>query len=100
MKLKMFTVRDMKVGFLSPFCMPTAGKALRAWEQSVNDEKSEFYKYPKDFIIYEMGEFDEETGRVEMYGDMKSLGSAEDYKKKTDDRKTTFADRLAQAEQA
>lgn len=58
--LKMFSVYDSKAEFyLPPFYFKSKGEALRAFSETVNDSKSTFYKYPGDFTLFEVGEFDE-----------------------------------------
>lgn len=81
MKLKAFAARDSKLGvFLPPFFMQHTGQALRAWEEVCNDSKSAMSKHPSDFQLFQVGEFDEETGLlVEMQP--VQLASASEYRK-------------------
>lgn len=64
MKMKVFTVFDSKIGaYMQPFFMPTFGAAIRAWIDTVNQPDTQFAKHPADFTLFEIGEFDEETGK-------------------------------------
>jgi len=82
---KMYTVYDSKAeAFLVPFFMRTKGEALRAWQQAVNDEQTQFSKYPSDFTLFEIGEYDDSTGTVVMHEAKISLGSALEFKKVVD----------------
>lgn len=64
-RLKIFAAFDAKVKtFANPFCVAHAGQALRSWEEHVNDGQSMPSKYPEDFALYELGEFDDQTGEI------------------------------------
>lgn len=63
MKLKIFAVRDAKAeAFGNPFFFKTHGESIRAWDEAVNDAQSPFYKHPNDYTLFEIGEFDQQTG--------------------------------------
>ncbi|QXP44345.1 MAG: nonstructural protein [Arizlama microvirus] len=80
MKLLMFTVYDCKVErYLQPFFMQTKGQALRAWTDSVNDSNTNFHKHPEDFTLFEIGSYDDETGKVENHLTPISSGTAMEY---------------------
>lgn len=82
MLLKMFSVYDAKVSsYLQPFFLPATGHALRAFESTVNDPKSNLYRYPADYTLMEIGTFNESTGTVEMLDVKINLGCALEYKK-------------------
>jgi hypothetical protein len=62
--LKMFSIRDQKGEvFHSPFFKNTMGEAERDFHTSVNDEKTMLNKYPEDFDLYYMGEYDNTEGK-------------------------------------
>lgn len=80
---KMFTVYDSKAeAFLPPFFMRSRGEAIRAWESEVNNEQSNFCRFPSDFTLFEIGMFDDSNGSVTMYESKVSLGVAVEFKKK------------------
>lgn len=82
MKLKVFSVYDSKVSaYMKPFLMPATGMALRAWDSTVNQPDTDFHKYPGDFSLVELGEFDEETGMFQNYEIKKNLGTALEFRK-------------------
>lgn len=63
MILKVFAVRDMKAeAFLQPFYSPSVGSAVRAFTDAVNDKNCPFNKHPRDYVLYEIGEYDDATG--------------------------------------
>lgn len=62
MKIKIFTIYDIKAqSYLPPFYMQSTGQAMRAFEDTVNDETTQFSKHPEDFVIFEVGSFDDQT---------------------------------------
>jgi hypothetical protein len=76
-KLHVFAVYDSKVeAYLSPFYMRTRGEAMRAWEATVMDTKNDFYKYPSDYTLFQLGMYDDSNGRFECLETPASLGTA------------------------
>ena len=77
-KLKVFAVRDSKAeAYMNPFFMRSRGEALRAFVSGVNDPQTQLCKFPADFTLFEIGEFDEESGDLVMLPTGKvSLGLA------------------------
>lgn len=64
MLLKMYTIRDTKGDmYHNPFFNKTHGEAERNFRELVNDEKSMISKYPDDYDLYYLGEFDDNTGK-------------------------------------
>lgn len=81
-KIKMFTVYDVKAeAFLVPFFMRSTGEALRAFEAAVNDPSSAFCRHPGDFTLFELGEFEDNTGQFELFSVKKSLVCAIELKR-------------------
>jgi len=77
MKTRVFVIYDSKVqAYLQPFFARTAGEALRMWESTVNDPKTQISKYPADFTLYETAEFNELTGAFSQHLNMLNLGTA------------------------
>lgn len=67
MRLSVFTVFDVAVNaFLRPFFTRSKGEAIRSFTEAVGDPKSEFCKHPDDYILYELGTFDDIEGRFEV----------------------------------
>ncbi|WNK13759.1 MAG: nonstructural protein [Microvirus sp.] len=76
-KTKVFTVYDSKIGlYNTPFHLLSTGEALRGWAEIVNDPESKICKYPEDFTLFELGEYDQETGRFHNLNTPLSLGLA------------------------
>lgn len=65
MVLKMFCIRDAKADiFHRPFFSSTHGEAERQFVQVVNDDKSTIFKFPEDFDLYYLGEYDDNSGKI------------------------------------
>lgn len=82
MKRKLFCIYDSKVkSYLDPITLRNTGEALRAFDSIVNNPGSDFNKYPGDYTLFEIGEFDDETGSLFQYEAKINLGLAIDFKK-------------------
>ena len=80
MKQKIFPVYDSKAGaFASPFFMPTLGMATRAFSDECNNPTSSLNKHSEDYTLFELGEFDDASGKLEVYSTPKSIGLAFDF---------------------
>lgn len=65
MTLKMYSIRDAKGEiFNPPFFQQTHGVAERSFKELVNDPKSNLNKYPEDYDLYYLGEYDDITGKM------------------------------------
>lgn len=63
MKLKMFTIYDHQTRvYFSPLMLRSIGEAVRGFTELANDLSSNIGKYPDVFSLYELGEFDDESG--------------------------------------
>lgn len=63
--MKLFSILDKKAGsYSAPHTYHNKGLALRAFEELANDEKTTVNRYPADFSIWQIGEFDEQIGRL------------------------------------
>jgi len=73
---KLFTVYDTKVeAYLTPFYMKSKGEAIRAFTDSCNDSQTSFHKHPEDYVLFELGDFDDSTCKFNLH-EPKSLGCA------------------------
>lgn len=62
---KVFSIRDIKgETYHSPFFKQTHGEAERDFRTVVNDDKSTINKYPADFDLWYVGEYDTNTGEL------------------------------------
>lgn len=77
MVLKLFCVYDSKAGYYDkPFLMRSTGEAIRGWENIVNDASTQFNKNPEDFTLFELGTYDDSTGRIVQLPALHSVSTA------------------------
>lgn len=77
---KVFGIRDCKtLAFLQPFFSPQVGSAIRAFDDEVNKESSPFHKHPADYNLYELADFDDQSGEFIACVPIKLLGVGSDF---------------------
>lgn len=63
MKLLCFAVRDNKAEhFNRPIFSLAAGEALRSFQMECESAESMLHRFPDDFSLFRIGEFDQVTG--------------------------------------
>lgn len=63
--VNLFSILDTKASiYMQPFCCSTNAVALRHFSDSVNTADSPFHKHPEDYILFEIGRFDDQTGEI------------------------------------
>lgn len=79
---KIFNVYDCKAEhYNNPFFLRTRGEALRGFQEVCNDPQSQISKYPADFTLFEIGEYDQVTGKISLHVAPVSLGTGVEFKK-------------------
>ena len=66
MKMVICSIRDSAAdAYGRPFFLPSVGVAIRSFTDEVNrpSEDNQIYQHPEDFDLFELGEFDDTTGR-------------------------------------
>lgn len=87
--MKCFVIRDVVSGMHDdPMFVRTRGEATRGWTDVCNDPKTKFFQHPKDFVLLEIGELDQHTGKLTPYSEVHLIGSAEQFKRKVEDEPT------------
>lgn len=83
--MKLFAIKDHKSGiFLQPNFQKSIPDALRSWEIISNEGDSMVSRFPNDFRLYHLGDFDEQTGEISILAHPSDLGSAADFKRAPD----------------
>lgn len=62
-----FAVYDSKTQFYgTPFFFPTVSAAIRAFSDGVNDPNPNnlWYRHPGDYVLYEIGSYDDTSGKL------------------------------------
>nr|QJB19269.1 MAG: nonstructural protein [Microvirus sp.] len=63
MKFRVFAIYDDKAkAYLPPFIMPETGQAVRLFTDAVNNPQTQYFKHPADYTMFQIGEFDDNTG--------------------------------------
>lgn len=63
MTMKLFAVRDVKAdAFGAPMSIATEGLARRSFLEACHNPQSELAKYPTDYQLYQLGEYDPNSG--------------------------------------
>jgi len=64
-KLNAYSLRDIKTDvFAAPFFVPSDGIAYRLLRELVLDKRSDLGKYPEDFTLHQVGEYDTSTAEL------------------------------------
>ena len=76
---KVYSVYDSEVkAYMQPFFMRSKGEAVRALTSLLSDGNTNIAKYPHQFILFAIGEFDDESGVISHHTP-ESLGVAIEY---------------------
>lgn len=80
MTLKVFSLYDTKaMCYATPFFMGSIPSAVRAFGDLANDKNSPVAKHPKDYILFQIGEYDDSTGGLVACSPVRNLGIASDF---------------------
>lgn len=64
--MKIFSVYDSKAeAYLRPFFDLAPGAAKRVFANEVNNPQSSFCQHAADFTLFEIGQWDERSGKIE-----------------------------------
>lgn len=75
--MKIFAMYDTKAAFyMQPFPETSTISALRGFEVAVNNSDSIFKKFPDDFCLMELAEFNQHTGQIIPHDNPQNLGTA------------------------
>lgn len=74
---KIFAVYDSKAeAHLPPFTSLTTAVAIRQFQATVDNLESDFARFPGDYTLFELGEWDQNTGNITMHEAKRNLGTA------------------------
>lgn len=84
MKQHIFSIFDSKTSYFQlPFFSPTIPSGVRLFRNLVSDVSTLVSKYSEDFILFRIGEFDDESGEVSSVVP-ENLGSGASFKVRED----------------
>jgi len=76
--LLMVAVRDNAVqAFAAPFCVRSKGEAIRSFSQAAMDDKLPFKASPKDYSLFLLGAFDDQSGALSSVTPERLIGADE-----------------------
>lgn len=76
----LYTVYDSKAeAYLPMFASQTAGTAIRAFTEAVNDPSHVFGRHAGDYTLFEIGTWNETTAEIIMHNAKLNLGMAINY---------------------
>lgn len=78
MKTNIYAFRDTKIGFMQPFLQQNEAVAMRTLKIAVNDENSQIRTMADDIQLYQLGTFDDESGKIKP--EVKFVANAIDHK--------------------
>lgn len=64
MKYGLYSIRDVKTGFMTPVMEANDASATRNFYHSVQNTEGILFTFAQDFTLYRIAEFDAETGQV------------------------------------
>ncbi len=63
MNVLIFSIFDAAANrFMDPFCAPTVEFAIRGFKEACQTAGHQFFKFPEDYAIYQVGDFNAELG--------------------------------------
>lgn len=65
MKIKIYAIKDTKIGFMSPFYLQNDGVAIRSFTNESNaTQQNVVNTNPEDKELWRLGELDDQTGEI------------------------------------
>jgi hypothetical protein len=75
-----YSIYDEKVKtFANPFYKPTNPSAIRDFTDLAKDQNTTIGRHPEDYTLYQIGEYDDQTGLMKPYEQLNNLGKATQY---------------------
>lgn len=63
--MKLFAVRDVKAdAFGAPMSISTVGLAIRSFSDACCASNSELARFPEDYMLYELGSYEPNSGKI------------------------------------
>lgn len=92
MNLYIFAIYDSAGSFYKdPFMINNKGIALREFADACNNKETFLSKHPGDYTLFELGTFDQDTGKFDILPTPVSLGKALEFVKRVQEPKDGLA---------
>lgn len=80
MKMKIYAIYDsVSVAYMQPFFCINEQVAMRHFRNLANDSQSNIARNPQDFVLYQIGTFDDQSAEIIADTPAKHLGVATSY---------------------
>lgn len=80
MQLFIYSIYDEKVeAYNTPFFSPTNPAAIRQFTDLANNEQTTISNHPHDYILYQLGKWDDQKAQIEPFKNAVNLGRASEY---------------------
>lgn len=80
MKLMAFSLFDVKAkAYCVPFFVHNVNLALRSFGDAVLDQSTGISKHPEDFMLYRLGEYDDNSGKLLSLNEPEFVANAVDF---------------------
>lgn len=77
LKLFVFTIYDSKAqAYMQPYCAPNEAVAIRDFAHAANSKDSQVGRFPEDFTLFAIGEWDVQAGTLKPYPTAKAVNKA------------------------
>lgn len=84
--MQIYSVYDNKAGtWMQPYYANNKPVALRTFSDAANDPTSMLNKHPTDFVLYHVGEWDDQKGKITAQEPAENHGMANEYIQQTTD---------------
>jgi len=50
--------------FGQPFFVPAIGAAIRSFQDEINNAQGDMHKHPEDYDLYQLGVYEDTTGKI------------------------------------
>lgn len=92
MELNIYSIYDSAAkSYATPFFMPNDGLAIRAFSDNANDGESVISKHPDQFVLYKIGQYNDQTAKLDHYDPLVNLGIAATFKTETPEQSELMA---------
>lgn len=68
MMAEIYSIKDTKVGYAQPFILHNDQEAKRAFKGLIREEESNLHKWPQDYELWNIGQWDDELGVITTTG--------------------------------
>lgn len=85
---KIYSTKDTTIGFVDIFMAANNAVAKRLFGEAVNQKGNMLNKYPEDYELYAVAEYDEDIGLVKGFEAPEQVARAKDLIKSTQDNST------------